>query len=207
MKATADSHTWSIVRKQSFDYFEKALRDKPSGLTLLDLGAGPQYFRVLTERFSVIAVDKERYEGINVLADLNKPLPFSDESADIIFLSHTLEHIAEPQRLIDECYRILKKGGTIISVTPFLVLEHQGPHDFYRYTQYGLKYLFRNYSAVSVELLGTADEVAVEMMRKLLVKAGLHRYLLNILLFSLRLFLPRITDPKMTQGFGLTAVK
>ena len=43
-------------------------------------------------------------------------LPFEDNSFDAIYICWVLEHVQNPQNIIDECYRVLKKDG-IISIT------------------------------------------------------------------------------------------
>lgn len=52
--------------------------------------------------------------------DLNKGLPFSDESVCKIYSSHVFEHFTfkEMQRLLDECLRVLKKGGIFSICVP-----------------------------------------------------------------------------------------
>lgn len=39
--------------------------------------------------------------------------PFSDESFDTIIMNDAMEHVDEPEKVIDECYRILKKNGKL----------------------------------------------------------------------------------------------
>jgi SAM-dependent methyltransferase len=41
-----------------------------------------------------------------------------DQHFDAVYLSHLLEHIHDPGGLIQECYRVLKPGGTIVALTP-----------------------------------------------------------------------------------------
>jgi SAM-dependent methyltransferase len=56
--------------------------------------------------------------------DLNYPgydglvLPFPDETADTIYCSHVLEHIADYKRAIHDWHRVLKLGGFMICVVP-----------------------------------------------------------------------------------------
>ena len=45
-------------------------------------------------------------------------LPFSDESIDFIFSKSVVEHIYNPQIYFEETYRVLKKGGALITLTP-----------------------------------------------------------------------------------------
>jgi len=52
--------------------------------------------------------------------DLNKGLPFSDESVSKIYSSHVFEHFTfkEGQRLLDECLRVLVKDGIFSICVP-----------------------------------------------------------------------------------------
>ena len=40
-------------------------------------------------------------------------LSFEDNSFDAIYICWVLEHVSNPQKIVDECYRVLKKGGVI----------------------------------------------------------------------------------------------
>lgn len=53
-------------------------------------------------------------------ADLNKRLPFPDSFFDVVMSDQLLEHVYKTDHLLDEIYRILKPGGTVITVTPNL---------------------------------------------------------------------------------------
>ncbi len=46
----------------------------------------------------------------DVKADITN-LPFPDESFDVIFCNHVLEHIPNDQKAMMELYRVMKKGG------------------------------------------------------------------------------------------------
>lgn len=73
-------------------------------------------------------LSEERYQillGISpeiIYWDLRKGIPFRDESFDVVYNSHFLEHIdrdAAPS-FLKECYRVLKMGGIIRIVVPDL---------------------------------------------------------------------------------------
>lgn len=55
-----------------------------------------------------------------VISDLRDPLPFSDNSVDVIYTIHTLEHLSYPDLVncLLECNRILNEGGIIRIVVP-----------------------------------------------------------------------------------------
>jgi hypothetical protein len=44
--------------------------------------------------------------------------------------------------MLNEAFRILKPGGNIILQVPWQWWIHEAPYDFFRYTPYGLRYLF-----------------------------------------------------------------
>lgn len=47
------------------------------------------------------------------IVDLNKPLPWPDNSVDQIIMLHVLEHVQEWWQCFTECARILKPGGML----------------------------------------------------------------------------------------------
>jgi|GEM_PF-2464197 len=57
-----------------------------------------------------IDLDYPGYDG--------KILPFSDQTQDAVFSSHTLEHIADYRHSIQEWFRVLRVGGYLIIVVP-----------------------------------------------------------------------------------------
>ena len=52
-----------------------------------------------------------------------------------------MEHVTEPRIFLAEAFRVMKRGGTALLTTPFMWGEHEQPHDYFRFTRYGLRYL------------------------------------------------------------------
>lgn len=63
------------------------------------------------------------YNFNNLAADLSfEPLPYPDNSFDLILFSETLEHLNfYPLNLFKEISRVLRPGGTVIITTPNLI--------------------------------------------------------------------------------------
>lgn len=59
--------------------------------------------------------ERENYEIDCVKADMTKPLPFDDESFDLIFHPVSNCYIEEVFPVWQECYRVLKKGGILLA--------------------------------------------------------------------------------------------
>lgn len=68
-------------------------------------------------------------------------IPFKTEVFDTVFCSQVIEHVSEPAGLMKEMARVLKPGGHIILTAPQTWCLHEEPHDYFRFTRYGLSYL------------------------------------------------------------------
>lgn len=123
----------------------------------IDLGCGEKPFEEYFLRFvdCYIGVDWSNTQHnlkADIIADLNKPLPIDSEVADTVVSFSVLEHLCEPQNMLSEAYRILKPGGVIVLVCPFQWLVHEPPHDYFRYTPFGLKYMFEKAGFSNIEV-------------------------------------------------------
>jgi len=139
------------------DKFLKKHADIYTGV-LYDLGCGESPFREFFLQYadSYVGVDwagSFHDTHADVAADLNKPLPVESEVADTVVSISVMEHLCEPQMMLDEAYRILKPGGEMLLQVPWQWWIHEAPYDFFRYTLYGLKYLFEKagFTEVNVE--------------------------------------------------------
>ena len=61
-----------------------------------------------------MVAERENYKVNIVKADMTKPLPFEDESFDIIFHPVSNCYIENVEPVFKECYRILKKDGILL---------------------------------------------------------------------------------------------
>jgi SAM-dependent methyltransferase len=133
-----------------------------AGLTL-DLGAqaGP-YASHFPRR---VALDLQRSAGIAIVGDA-RALPIRDAVFDIVLCTEMLEHVPEPQVAIDEMRRVLKPGGTLLLTTRFLFPIHDAPHDYFRFTKYGLRHLVRQFEILELqEETDTVRTLAVLVQR------------------------------------------
>ena len=101
---------------------------KDENTIILNIGSGP--FK-LEENF--INIDITPYNNVNVVADATQ-LPFKNKSVDAIINIVILEHVPEPERVVDEMYRVIKNRGVIYTHIPFMQGFHASPHDYKRWT-------------------------------------------------------------------------
>ena len=125
--------------------------------TLYDLGAGEAPYKefFLQHAKKYVAVDwsgSHHNTNADITADLNEPLPIDAGIADTIVSLSVLEHLYAPQVMLNEAFRILKEGGAIVLQAPWQWRIHEEPHDYYRYTPYGLEYLLEQAGFVDIKV-------------------------------------------------------
>lgn len=84
----------------------------------LNIGCGKN-LKLSTDDEEWINLDGLQLPNIDVVHDLEKPLPFEDNYFDEIYASHILEHIINFIPLMEELHRICKKGAIINIKCPY----------------------------------------------------------------------------------------
>lgn len=79
-------------------------------------------------------------------------IPSEPAAFDGALCTAVLEHLEEPEKAIRECHRVLKPGGIAIYSVPFIWHLHEEPRDFFRFSKYGLRYLFEKAGFELVEM-------------------------------------------------------
>ena len=124
---------------------------------LIDIGCGEKPFASLAAKYvsAHVGVDhagtQHRTNNIDIFAP-SDDIPVDDESFDCALCTAVLEHVEEPGKAIAECSRILKSGGVAIYTAPFIWNLHEEPRDFFRFSKYGLAYLFQTNGFKILEL-------------------------------------------------------
>jgi SAM-dependent methyltransferase len=126
---------------------ERFLRTHASGALTLDLGSSAGFYAALFPRR--VALDIRRERGVHVVGNA-LALCFPEATFDTVLCTEVLEHLPDPQRGIDEMFRVLRDDGTLLLTTRFLFPIHDAPGDFFRYTRYGLQHLLRRFDDVAI---------------------------------------------------------
>lgn len=95
-----------------------------AGLLIQHLASSPQLKLGLDINFHALTFLKKRFEEMQK-ADLSFPvcsagerLPFKENSFGGLILSEVLEHLHEPQIILNEAFRVLEPGGWCYLTTP-----------------------------------------------------------------------------------------
>ena len=152
----------TILDLQILTIFRDIKKELP-GYTgnVLDVGCGQSPYRFLLKPevsyFGIDIVDAEKFDYSNpVITPFNgEDIPFENEKFDALICTEVLEHVEKYQKLTDEMFRVLKKGGKGIVTIPWSARYHYIPWDYFRYTPSSLKTIFSKFSSVVIKPRGT----------------------------------------------------
>jgi SAM-dependent methyltransferase len=114
---------------------------------LLDIGCGTKPYRDLLAPYVTehLGVDYpgtlHGSDSVDVWCTAYE-VPLADRTFDSVLCTSVLEHLEEPELALRECYRLLRPGGVALYVLPFIWHIHEEPRDFFRFSRYGVKYIF-----------------------------------------------------------------
>ena len=132
---------------ESFRYkwIGETLNNLPTGLRILDAGAGEQKFKSYCKHLNYVSQDFAQYDpskydsglqmnkwdytGLDIISDIID-IPEPGNSFDAIMCIEVIEHIPDPAKVFPEFARLLKPGGTLILTAPFCSLTHFAPFHY-----------------------------------------------------------------------------
>jgi SAM-dependent methyltransferase len=149
-------HPFYFIRRDLFKNIKRLapqLRGK-----LLDFGCGRKPYEGLFSVDQYIGIDIETTghdharSKVDVYYD-GKHIPFDDASFDSLFCSEVLEHVFNPNEILQEINRVLKPGAKALITVPFSWNEHEAPFDYARYTSFGITDLLQKNGFRVVQLI------------------------------------------------------
>ncbi|WP_348799472.1 class I SAM-dependent methyltransferase [Flavobacterium adhaerens] len=176
----------------------KALVDRFSFFNgkLLDIGCGKMPYKEHILRHSGV----NEYIGLDIENALiydqlvqpdftwnGKLMPFVNESFDCAIGTEVLEHCPNPEVVLKETFRVLKKDGCFFFTVPFLWNLHEVPHDEYRYTPFSLQRHLENsgFKDIEIKALGGWHASMAQMLglwvRRSPMKSGKRKLFSNLL--------------------------
>jgi SAM-dependent methyltransferase len=75
-------------------------------------------------------------------------IPLADASIDGVVVEAVLSYVLEPWVVAQEIHRVLRDNGVVFADVPFMQQVVEGPYDFARFTNSGLRYLFRGFERI-----------------------------------------------------------
>jgi SAM-dependent methyltransferase len=154
-------------REHFFEAWRQLVASTLSSSPLIDLGTPRPYQKEMSvlrghAPTPYFCLDVAASTAVNIVGD-GHDLPLRDASVGSIVCSHVLEHVARPDRVIDEMHRVLRPGGaaymTFLDVYPY----HASPAypDYHRFKRDAIELLLRDWSSFTILRGGGVGQVAV----------------------------------------------
>ena len=163
--------TWLGLFVNPFYFARKGLARHVRGLggritgRTLDVGCGSKPYESLYASAEYIGLEYDTPENrASKNADYfynGETFPFEDASFDSLVANEVFEHVFNPDRFLDEAHRVLRPGGMLLMTLPFVWDEHEQPHDFARYSSFGIRHLLEKHRFEVLEQRKSTDDVRV----------------------------------------------
>lgn len=131
-----------LCRRELFSVLQEFSPALTGNVLDFGCGSGP-YRRLLCNASEYVGLEYDTPENrVGKRADIfydGVTIPLSDGSMNGLLSTQTLEHVPNPERIVEEWNRVLCPGGKLLVTVPFMWPEHEMPYDFQRYTTNGLR--------------------------------------------------------------------
>lgn len=143
-----------------FEIGDKCIREAAEKFIkgrLIDIGCGHKPYKSILSKFVTEHIGVDHFETIHVKGSIDLfgtayEIPVENETFDSALCTAVLEHLEEPGLAIKECRRVLRPGSYAIYTVPFIWHIHEAPRDFYRFSEFGLRYLFEKEKFEIIEI-------------------------------------------------------
>jgi SAM-dependent methyltransferase len=107
-------------------------------------------------------------------------IPVKNETFDTVLSTQVLEHVSDPQKMMDEIHRVLKKGGHAILTMPLFWCLHEEPEDYFRFTKYALKKLSKSANLDIVYIRDRGNwPITIGQLISIFLEPTINRYFLK----------------------------
>jgi len=119
---------------------------------LLDIGCGHKPYQEMIRCREYIGMEMTDKFKPDIVGDVRNMHMFESNTFDSILSNQVLEHIDNVGQALREMQRVLKPGGYCVLTAPFIARLHGLPHDYWRFSISGLRYLLEK-SGFKVEVI------------------------------------------------------
>lgn len=135
------------------DFAAEVIAVLPMAEPVLEIGSRPAEgqegladLRPLLAGREFIGCDIQPGPGVDQVEDAHN-LSFADASVGTVFALDTVEHVADPLRVLREAERVLRPGGVVVITSHMFMPIHAHPWDYWRFTPEGFGLLLAPFSS------------------------------------------------------------
>lgn len=178
-----------IMTKQVLDGIQTYLKPK-----LLDIGCGHMTLKADLEKkvgsYDTLDID-QRVENVTFIGSVLDMNMIENDSYQSAVSFAVLEHVPQPFKAVEEINRILKKDGIFMFTVPHVSRLHEIPHDYFRFTEFGLKQLLetQGFEILELQRSGTMISYFMHQISTILIGLTWHIPGIKHLIFALNKFL------------------
>lgn len=207
-----------LSRKGVYEFLESELEKIEQGDLVLSVGSGGQVGdRIKAKAKAVGATVEEtdidparKPDFVADICEWNAPNKY-----DQIFMLEVLEHTHNPQAAIENLFISLKPKGRLSLSVPFVFPIHDSPYDFFRFTEHGLKLLFKPYENLVVKQRNSWAQAITVLIGRTAHSDGSKLYLfsplfviLALLIYPIATVIGKLLPARfLTTGYVLSANK
>ena len=192
--------------------------EKNRNTKVLNIGSGGDLEDLVKKNFKdVFSIDIDEKRSPNQILDICDT-SFKEKikiKPSLVCCFEVLEHTKDPQRAIKNIHQILDKDDYVLASVPFNFHIHDEPNDFFRFTHYGLKLLFSDFTEVVIKKRnGWLESIFVNIIRlekekNILSKIiGKTFVLIYFVLLPIILLIQKvIISERLTSGYYIEAKK
>jgi len=202
MTNSLNYYFWATYRRKELDELQEKYESLYRGV-ILDIG-GRDRGRFKKPRDKVkkwIFADIEKKHNPDLVLDVTNMKKIKSQSIDVVNAMELFEHVEKIDKGLDECYRVLKKGGKLMISVPFLYPIHADPYDFQRWTEtkWRKELTKRDLEIENFEIMGRFFTVHCGMIKELIESLPkIFKYLLRMI-YPLLDLLVRLDDKKIIK--------
>tara|TARA_B110000305_G_C19430949_1_gene636228 strand:+ start:889 stop:1533 length:645 start_codon:yes stop_codon:yes gene_type:complete len=202
-------------RKNLYYLIENEIK-KINPTNCLNIGAGGDIEKKIKDNVKTYySIDIDRNRNPTEVKDICSNNFKINFNPNLICAFEVLEHVKNPFKAVENIHSMLKNNDTCLASTPFCFHIHDEPNDYFRYTEYGLRLIFKKFSNVKIiRRNGWLECIFVNIMRldkeksiltKLLGKSFILLYWLTypIIILLQKIFF----SEKITTGYFVIAQK
>lgn len=196
---------------------EKKL-NKNKNINVLNIGSGGELEDLIKNSFqNIYSIDIDEKRNPNQLLDIcdenfEKKIKINPS---LVCCFEVLEHTKNPEKAIKNIFSIMSKNDYFLVSVPFNFHIHDEPNDFYRFTFYGLKMLFKDFSEVEIKKRnGWLESIFVNLIRLEKEKNIISKIVGKFFIIAYYIFYPLIIiiqkiiiSNKLTTGYYIEAKK
>jgi SAM-dependent methyltransferase len=176
---------------------------------IIELGAGGDYYKRYMEPEQKY-LTSNLYSGCDLQLDMTR-LELDDNSVDGLVSVFALEHLYNFESVFKEMQRVLKPGGRMAIIAPFMYYYHAAPEDFFRFTQSAMNRLLASTTILRCQPLGNKSLLIAELLHEKTIMGSrlgfFSRLLLRLIALPFLVMGLRSHDSRYSFGYAYLAEK